>query len=86
MRLPCDKCDFTLSSAKDLRRHNEIKYQEVRYPCDKCEHAATTASNLRKHIEGKHEGVKYSYEKCECIVDSVRQHIKIKHERGEIFM
>ena len=86
VRLPCDKCDFTLSSAKDLRRHNEIKYQEVRYPCDKCEHAATTASNLRKHIEGKHEGVKYSYEKCECIVDSVRQHIKIKHERGEIFM
>ena len=58
VRLPCDKCDFTLSSAKDLRRPNEIKHQEVRYPCDKCEHAATTASNLRIHIEGKHEGVK----------------------------
>ena len=57
MRYPCDKCEYTATTASHLKRHNESKHEEVRYPCGKCEYSATTAGVLRKHDESKHEGV-----------------------------
>ena len=55
MRYPCDKCEYTATSAGSLKCHIESKHEWMRYPCDKCEYTGTIAADLKCHIESKHE-------------------------------
>ena len=55
----CELCDpIATTTAGDLKKHKDAKYECIRYPCDKSEYAATIASRLKTHEVAKHEGIK----------------------------
>ena len=45
----CDECEYTATTANNLRRRKEIKHEGIRYPCDACEYTATTTEHLKHH-------------------------------------
>ena len=55
LKFPCDSCDFSATTTRNLKWHIESKHEGVRYPCDKWDDAATEAGKLKRHIESIHE-------------------------------
>ena len=47
VKYPCDKCQYSVSSAGLLKRHIKIILEGIRYPFDQCELAATSASAFK---------------------------------------
>ena len=58
----CSNCDYSATTASNLKRRVKNKHKEVRYPCSRWEHGATDTGNLKKHVENNHEGVRHPYD------------------------
>jgi len=43
VRFPCAQCEYTATTAGNLKKHIENKHEGVRYSCYQCEYSATTA-------------------------------------------
>jgi len=54
-RYECFKCEYSASTASNLKLHMKSKHEGVRYPCNKCEYVATEASTLKRHVHSKHD-------------------------------
>ena len=52
----CNKCDFQTSQKFNLKRHDEMKHQGIKYPCDGCDYKASSKDNLKRHGLRKHTG------------------------------
>ena len=81
VKYPCDKCEYSATTASNLKVHIENKLQGVRYPCDQCEYTATTKS------AHNHEWVRYPCDQCDYSASSTRnikKHIKINTRELDI--
>ena len=58
----CSNCDYSATTASNLKRRVKNKHKGVRYPCSRWEHGATDTGNLKKHVENNHEGVRHPYD------------------------
>eukprot|EP00092_Neocalanus_flemingeri_P039318 GFUD01042807.1.p1 GENE.GFUD01042807.1~~GFUD01042807.1.p1 ORF type:complete len:288 (+),score=62.85 GFUD01042807.1:44-907(+) len=76
-RFWCNKCDFQSGSKNNLKRHDEMKHQGIKYPCDGCEYKASSKDNLKRHSQNKHEGVTFDCNECDfnsSTKGSIRRH------------
>ena len=58
----CSNCNYSATTASNLKRRVKNKHKGVRYPCSRWEHGATDTGNLKKHVENNHEGVRHPYD------------------------
>jgi len=73
----CSKCEFQTGSKSNLKRHDEMKHQGIKYSCDGCDYKASSKDNLKRHSMSKHEGVIFECETCEfktSIKGSLKRH------------
>ncbi len=56
-----DKFKYKSTCKSDITKHNQSKYEVVKYECNPCEYKSTWQS----HIKSKHEGVRYECDQCE---------------------
>jgi len=76
-RFWCSKCDFQTGSKSNLRRHDEMKHQGIKYACDGCDYKASSKDNLKRHSMSKHEGIQFDCDQCEfktSIKGSLKRH------------
>ena len=48
-KFPCTLCDFSATTAGNLRKHIEEKHNGTKFPCDKCSYKASTPGHLEFH-------------------------------------
>ena len=78
----CDHCDYTASSATDLRMHKNVSHS-FRYPCDQCEKSFSSDYYLRTHIRVRHDMVRYPCQDCHFVTvtpDKLKVHIASAHK------
>jgi len=73
----CSKCDFQTGTKSNLKRHDEMKHQGIKYACDGCNYKASSKDNLKRHSMSRHEGIVFDCHACEfktSIKGSLRRH------------
>jgi hypothetical protein len=73
----CSKCDFQTGTKSNLKRHDEMKHQCIKYSCNGCDYKASSKDNLKRHSMSKHEGVMFDCNHCEfktSLKGSLRRH------------
>ena len=62
VKIPCDLCEFTSTSADDFINHIETMHQknvkdskQTQYKCGKCDFKANEEVNFKKHLELAHK-------------------------------
>ena len=64
IRHPCDQCEYSAATKRDLRRHVEARHMGVRYKCDLCDFTTTAAGYIKVHTEAKHSSNTYQCDQC----------------------
>ena len=61
LRFSCDVCSFQARQKYTLRRHVQLKHEEIRekvaYACDYCDHSFKSPGGLKIHIMSNHNKV-----------------------------
>ena len=81
----CEKCFFTTSYSWQLKRHEEVKHEGIRYGCEQCSYKATRRDHLKNHVLSQHDKIlSYECDNCKqkfCDNRSLKNHILTKHEK-----
>ena len=78
----CSKCEFQTGTKSNLKRHDEMKHQGIKYACDSCNYKASSKDNLKRHSMSKHEEAVFDCHACEfktSIKGSLRRHKLAMH-------
>ena len=62
---PCRKCDETLLSVNELKKHDKINHTLTQIKCNSCESVFDKNSDLENHLEEKHNIEKFQCKKCD---------------------
>ena len=55
VKIPCDLCNFTSTSADDFIKHIESKHQKTNvYPCDRCDYEGKSEEQFKRHLDSVH--------------------------------
>jgi len=76
-RFWCSKCEFQTVTKSNLKRHDEMRHQGIKYACDGCDYKASSKDNLKRHSMSKHEGAVFDCDQCDfktSIKGSLRRH------------
>ena len=79
----CEKCGHIARNYFNLRNHEKIKHEQIRFLCDQCKFSSSYNSHLTKHILAKHEGVTQNCDICKykaVSLNSLKDHRVTEHE------
>lgn len=63
-RFPCDQCTKSLSSKRNLRRHQQMHLKGKIFECEVCSKQLTSRAYLKEHIKTHLGKLGYHCEKC----------------------
>ena len=78
----CNECDYQASSYPNLKRHQRVVHEKVRYPCNQCNFQAKHRYYLKEHIQSKHGDSKYLCSLCD-YTTSWKENLANHHKKNK---
>ena len=79
--LPCNYCDKSFKTKKDLIKHKAYQHKGERvHPCDQCGKSYKSAAGLHQHRSRVHRGLEFTCTRCGknfMAKDSLNRHIRV---------
>ena len=83
---PCDQCEFTVTTLKELNEHILSVHQGIKYPCDQCDYEGSKTA-LFKHKRSKHIERNWPCDQCDYVDTSLKAlnaHIISEHQKRKL--